>query len=277
MAEEFEKNVVVLLAKQRSGTNMFRKSLSETSAFYNMKEIFHEPKRDADVDNFWDYQMSRIAKNPRLIVPTKENRDHLLDSFLAERLDTIHAKKPKAKVLVDVKYNSTLHSALLWESPVEIPYFLRYIKARNLKVFHLIRTNVFAAYMSSFIAKQTNVWHNFDGTKSVDDIQVEVPISDLVQQIKFREREINYFRNKLKSLEVETLELVYEELNDPETNNLSMITMERIREFLDDESIPPTIPISTSKVVTRNFQESITNYGAVKKVLGKLERAHWLA
>jgi len=277
-----EKSVVFVIARQRSGTNLLRRSLSASPIFFDLNEIFfRHPPQVQGANRYWDYLKASVAADTDLVVPTEKNQTTLLDGYLKDRIRHVHSGKPGAILLADVKYNTTCNNDPIWHSPLEKPYLLEYIRKRKIRVIHLTRDNIFQACLSTRIAVHRQSWVELGETPADSNQHVDklhIPRSELVADIDFRSREIEYFRNAFKVLDISTLELSYESLLEKNTgqDRLARSVINRLEQFLDIElgDFNPGIP--TRKLVTRRYAEIIGNYPELMTAVREMGRGDWL-
>lgn len=266
--------LVFVVAKQRSGTNLLRKSLASTGAFYDVDEIFHNPGNSQSGSHlYWNHFFREVEKNSSVALPTATNQDYLLDSFFKNEAEKIGGGA-KQTILVDVKYNSTMNNNLLWHSPLDVPYLLKYIKKRGFRVVHLVRRNVFDSYLSAKVAAKNKIWHvsQSDEGRLGAPVKVYIPIAELVREMRIRKQEIHYFRQRLTGLEIEHLELYYDELieeTDPAT--LSGLALDKISRFLGKKYDRSLAIVPLKKIVQHGPDAIIENFAEVRAALEELE------
>jgi len=73
---------VFIIAQQRSGTNLLRRSLATTGLFGDTDEVF-DPRRKG----FWPFYQQQVASRPELSRPTASHQIELFESFLESTLD----------------------------------------------------------------------------------------------------------------------------------------------------------------------------------------------
>lgn len=266
--------LVFVVAKLRSGTNLLRKSLTGTGAFYDMDEVFHNPGNPHSGGHlYWNHFFREIKKDSSVALPTATNQDYLLDSFFESEIGKIDPCEGQ-RILVDVKYNSTMNNNLLWHSPLDVPYLLKYIKKRGFRVVHLVRRNVFDSYLSAKVAAKNKVWHvsQSDEGRLGAPVKVYIPIAELVREMRIRKQEIHYFRQRLTGLKIEHLELYYDDLikeNDPST--LSGLALDKISRFLGKEYDRSLATVPLKKIIQHGPDELIDNFDDVRAALAEME------
>jgi LPS sulfotransferase NodH len=141
---------VVVYAKQRTGTNFLRSTLSASTTLVDLGEIFHTNTL-SDPGNFFTYcnnnQISRdfIREKNWIINVMEDYFDYVEKTFPIP--------------LFDMKYNSVFAFSPSWISPVEIPIFLEIARRRGYFIVHLKRNDRIANAVSLLMADNTGIYH----------------------------------------------------------------------------------------------------------------------
>jgi LPS sulfotransferase NodH len=149
--------VVIMLARQRSGTNALRDVLQSHPDIFCTPEVFHErPSPDAYLEvetNFWNFLEEHPAGTVRRSQSLETQREIFVDymGFLRSFTD-------KRYVVVDVKYNSTHHLDGPWRGVAEQPSMFVFMKRSNLRTLNLTRLNYLRYYLSWYKAQATRAW-----------------------------------------------------------------------------------------------------------------------
>lgn len=197
---------IILFARQRSGTNYFRALMEQSTddIYFTEGEIFSHNKVDKRPDNFWNY----LSKNDNHYIPT--------GSFMAkiwEEYNEYMSKLTNKKYyLLDIKYTSTHHLNPTFYSWMEPPFLLKLIARKKINVIHIVRENVFHTYISALRAKKTGKTLYLNKDK-VEDVKITVDLSELEREIKLRREEIKFARQYLTALDINHIEILYENLN----------------------------------------------------------------
>jgi hypothetical protein len=258
-------SIFLLVGSQRSGTNFLRELIGTNPGAVVHGEVLYPYPLPNCYHNFVRTMVSR--QMPPLHY---EDGIGLLDEymvFLREDCKRSYpAKAGMVKALgLDVKYNQ-----LRFITPVHYdlhlrPLFLEYCSRRGVPILHLVRTNVLHQALSMALAEARNVYHNYDGGRTVAPIAVEVP--RVLQCARWVESEAAVFRDMTRDLRV--MEISYERLIAACARvapgaklGVSARVMGEVANFLGLEN-DFEHPASIKKVVDRPYQELLTNYADV--------------
>lgn len=250
---------IILIATQRSGTNLLTSLLSSLELFVNHSEVFHA-KGILDKKNFFNFRLEQIKKNPELSIPSEQNIDFLFDSYI----NFLENLNPSSYSILDVKYNSTCHFTKFWQSPVRQPYFLSLVKRKSIPVIHLVRTNVLEAYCSGILARRNNKYKRIN-EELLKFKTTYINPRGLIFEIKQRLQETNFFRYYLDNYQNSCL-INYSEIL--EGNVLSSSVKSKISQLLDIDinNIKMETPL---KKVSPPLEEMIENYDEIFDLLKK--------
>jgi hypothetical protein len=151
--EEFG-DFVVLLSRQRSGTNPLRSVLGTHPELFCFNEVFNLPDRDAAEEhlresNFFTF-LERYGDN-EVRRTTPDNHERLFLDYL----EYLRCLSEKRYSLFDVKYNTTHLLTRPWQEPGS-PYLLELVAKHGLYVIHLTRRNYLRYILSSEKAWRSN-------------------------------------------------------------------------------------------------------------------------
>ncbi|WP_238367976.1 hypothetical protein [Mesobacterium pallidum] len=136
---------VLVLAKQRAGTNFLRSMLAETGGLRDFGEVF-QPRQPDGLSKYHRWLASVPPEQAEAVThPAAIDR---AEAFLA-------ALETEGFPCIDVKYNSALNAIGTWYSPVELPPVLAAALRRGYLVIHLQRRNRLEHAVSSWIAGRT--------------------------------------------------------------------------------------------------------------------------
>lgn len=241
---ETKSKPVFVVAMQRSGTNLFRKSLSTSGYFHDLNEIF-----DPYHKLYWPYRAEAIRQNSKLAIPTSRNQLEIFESFLDHCLTS---EKPFS--LVDVKYNSTQNLNKVWHHPGSRPLLIDWLIEQKCPVIHLVRENVLENYVSNVMAFQSRVWL-VEKAGHVSDQLIRLDVETTLRTIETIKTQIEVFRTWLQP--TNHIELRYESLIDQQGE----IAAEPIRRTCDlvgiDEELNISIP---TKKTGRLLREMVENF-----------------
>ena len=152
-----------VIGAQRTGTNILREILNTNEQIAMLGEVLTPSPAPAHWDNF-----CRSLPAGRDLPVTSEHVELLLDQYFrfvqhrirnhweGRRKRTCHAMG------VDIKYNQLRHIAPTNWDPASPPFIVAYLRSRGAILIHTVRNPIHCA-ISTLIASQRNVWHNYDG------------------------------------------------------------------------------------------------------------------
>jgi hypothetical protein len=170
-------DVIVLLARQRSGTNAIRSVLKQDPELECMPEVFSvygTESRDAAkrAMNYFTFLQRYAAGDPRRTFP-----DHHEELFLAY-LDYLRGFAEKRYVLVDVKSTATQFFTAPWSRNITVPLLLDLIVKYELRVLNITRRNYLRYFVSNAKALDDgrfHVWETRQNGHSDTLITIEIP------------------------------------------------------------------------------------------------------
>lgn len=155
-------HLFVVVGAQRTGTNLLRETLNTNEEIAMLGEVFTPSPAPAHWDNF-----CRNLPKRSVLPTTRSETESLLDQyfeFVRYRIRNHWEgnKKYRSHALgLDIKYNQMRQIAPAnWNS--SSPFILGYLRSRGITLIHTTR-NVIHCAVSTLIASQRNIWHNYDG------------------------------------------------------------------------------------------------------------------
>jgi LPS sulfotransferase NodH len=152
----------VVVGAQRTGTNLLRETLNTNEEIAMLGEVLTPSPAPAHWDNF-----CRNLPRRSVLPATRIETESLLDQyfeFVQYRIRNHWEgnRKHRSHALgVDIKYDQLRQIAPAnWNS--SSPYLLGYLQSRGITLIHTTR-NVIHCAVSTLIASQRNIWHNYDG------------------------------------------------------------------------------------------------------------------
>ena len=133
-------NFIILLARQRSGTNALRSILGTHPHIFCLDEVFNLPFRHSEYaltrdTNFFSFLTRYAHADIYKMFPDKH------ETLFLDFLEYLRCFSSKRYIVLDVKYNTTHFLAKTWLDSIVSPYFFELIEAHRLTVFRLTRKN----------------------------------------------------------------------------------------------------------------------------------------
>ncbi len=187
-------NIIILLARQRSGTNALRSVLETHPDIYCHNEVFSVADRDSLEEpelrhiNYFNFIRDDAGRDWNRLNP--ENHEKLFLNFL----DYLRCFSMKRFMLIDVKYNNAhfLTESYRWNLA---PYLFYLTKQFGLRVFNLRRGNYLRFVVSTVKAEQSGVWVLDRSEKDYRDRKVHVDIGYLMRQLSYCDAESTMIDN----------------------------------------------------------------------------------
>jgi hypothetical protein len=152
---------IILLARQRSGTNPLRSVLGTHPDVFCVPEVFNDrPSPDWELEvetNYVNFLGKRAGGDLRSVLAAADHRELFLDF-----LEYLRAFSDKRYMLIDVKYNSTHHVMKYWRFISEEPLLFTLLKEQDIRVLNLTRRNYLRYWLSEVKAHLTQSWEAFD-------------------------------------------------------------------------------------------------------------------
>ena len=283
-AEDITSDFVILLARQRSGTNPLRSVLGSHPEIDCTEEVFnnqpppnHALARDTNFFRFLD----RGLDQGMLEAMRRHDADELFLSFLRH----VREFYPGRTVVMDIKYNSTHHLNGPWHVISEEPKLFGAIKRHQVRVLNLTRRNFLRYYLSELKAQQTGAWDVFDESvvgdkpwyieryggagrpgQSYRDPRVTVPVRDMVERLELCRRENEAVRQAFDGY-AHQLTLDYVDIFRKHNSPPAHAALEAISKWLGiNPEFAQTRP-QYKKQSALPLRDSIANYGEVADAL----------
>jgi LPS sulfotransferase NodH len=165
----------VVIGAQRTGTNLLREILNTNDQIAMLGEVFTPSLAPAHWDNF-----CRTLSADEMVPASCCGAEALLDryfEFVEYRIRNYWEDSQKTGIQVfgvDIKYNQLTHiEPIGWDSSMSPPFLLCYLRSRGAKFIHTTR-NVIHSAISTLIAAQRNLWHNYGGTVIECQYQIDI-------------------------------------------------------------------------------------------------------
>lgn len=234
-----------VIADQRSGTNLLRRSLASTGQLCDLNEIFH-PQGGI----YWLFREQQFRPAMESAPPTADHQIEWFESFLGNCLPP---EFPFS--ILDVKYNSSHVLNEFSRSPIDTPLFVKWLIQKQYPVIHLVRKNSLESYVSLLVGLHTNNWVVDVATPQPAPIRLKLDVAETIFQVAKRQRQIKQFRQLLQP--ANCLEVSYESLIDP-TGEFSRFCLNQICQFVGlSKSLD--VQVTTQKT-GRPLRDVVENY-----------------
>ena len=254
---------VVLLSRQRSGTNPLRAVLGTHPDVFCFNEVFNLPDRDADEpflreSNFFTF-LERYAKNDvRRMTP--DNHERLFLDFL----EYLRCLSPKQYAVIDVKYNTMHFLTRPWQERGS-PYLLELIDKHGLYVLNVTRRNYVRYVLSSLKAWRSDRYTVDDSDAAYVDWTTDLAPGFLLSELEHCRDEDHRIRSELPDQD-RVLTCDYAEIFPGEGVPISPEFLDR---FAAWRGIPNRFALDTEyrKQSTLPLRETIENYAQIEEAL----------
>jgi hypothetical protein len=173
ISSESGTHMFVVIGAQRTGTNILREILNTNDQIAMLGEVLSPSPSPAHWDNFCRMLPIRSVR-PANYAEAEALLDQYFE-FVRYRIRNHwegHRKSGSRAFGVDIKYNQLkLIGPSDWYSTS--PFILHYLRSRGAILIHTTR-NVIHSAISTMIASQRNIWHNYQGAVIDRDYQINV-------------------------------------------------------------------------------------------------------
>ena len=176
-------NFIILLARQRSGTNALRSVLEPHPDIFCFNEVFNLRDVDSEDDllresNFFNFQKKYAQGDISRVFPNKH------ENLFLDFLEYLRCFTSKRYILIDVKYNTT--HFLMEENKWNLaPYLFYLIKTYGLRVFNLTRKNYLRFVVSELKAERSGLWTLSTSATGYKDEKIRIDIDYLLRQLNY--------------------------------------------------------------------------------------------
>ncbi len=260
-----DSDFIILLARQRSGTNPLRDVLGTHPRIFCTPEVFHdEPSPSAELEvetNFFNF----LEQHPLGTVKRSMSMEVQGRLFL-DFLEYLRCFTDKRYVLVDVKYNSTHHLDGPWREISAQPDLFRFIKRNRVRVLSLTRHNALRSHLSLLKANLTNTWTvESEASRPPPDQQVIVDTAEMLHVLRICRAEDELIERSFEDYHP-CLTFDYEELFPELGGSPSADVLDRVSSWL---GIDPHFNATTKyrKQSALRLEETIANYDEVVRAV----------
>jgi hypothetical protein len=156
-------HLFVVIGAQRTGTNILREILNTNESIAMLGEVLSPSPAPAHWDNF-----CRDLPTRSIAPASFSDGEALLDryfEFVRYRIRNHWEgnRKSRSRAFgVDIKYNQLSRIAPADWASTDAPFLLCYLRSRGATLIHTTR-NVIHCAISTLIAVERNLWHNYEG------------------------------------------------------------------------------------------------------------------
>lgn len=215
-------HIICVTAGQRSGTNAFRKALSNTGRLHDVGEIFNTATLDWPGNYFAHCRERNIGFADIL---SGFDAEDLCKSYVA----SLRGLAGEAHLLLDVKFNSWGQIRAPWSYMHQEPYFLGHLKNHEAKIVFIWRRDIVAQIISDRFGAAIGKWHNIKPEHVKGPVILDVEENRRLAELMCRSE--LYFWDNLKAYP-NTLLLCYEDLF--EGRGLSPTVQAKASDFLGE-------------------------------------------
>lgn len=273
-------NFILLLARQRSGTNPLRSVLDTHGEIFCVPEVFHDrptPDWDLEVDtNYVNFLERRMGDDVRGLLALPDHGALFLDF-----LEYVRCFSDRRYVLIDVKYNSTHHVAKYWRFVTEEPFLFSLVRDNGIRVLNLTRRNYLRYYLSETKAHLTRRWEAFDervvgdrpwyvkkyaGRAAPEDPRIRIDIDDMLKVLELCRSESEVVARSFAGYD-RYLELDYEDMFREMGAPIAFDALDRITGWLGlDPAVTERRP-QYKKQSALALEDTIENFDEVADAL----------
>ncbi|MCK5341900.1 MAG: hypothetical protein KAR20_00770, partial [Candidatus Heimdallarchaeota archaeon] len=141
-----------------------------------------------------------------------------------------------------------------------LPYLTDYLKSNNVVIVHFIRKNLLDIIISKETAFLRNLYHTRNES-DIKQISLTLGTSDLIQRLRWQQREVEIAREKYRQIGLPYLEMFYEDLIASQAN------FDNLFITLDVNETNYELTSSLKKINTASQHEIIKNYDDVAQLL----------
>jgi hypothetical protein len=262
-------DVVVLLARQRSGTNALRDVLDSHQDVFCLPEVFQaepSPKARHEVEaNYFNFLDAR--KDSLKQVLTSEDTQ---GQFFLDYIDFLGRFSEKRFLVVDIKYNSAHNLDGPWRDIGGAPSLFQFIRNNGMRVLNLTRSNYLRYYLSWVKTERTRKYHlhatGSDGAVKIEDEGIAVDLDDLLQRIElcgFEDRLVKRVLGGYPGYMAIEYEELFPQIGAPPSEQV----LGQIAAWLGIEAEFPKSQPRYRKQSVLPLSEAITNYDEVAGAL----------
>lgn len=259
---------VLLIATQRSGTNMLRSVLGTHTTVCAIPEIFNDRRAltsqmPEDLPYFDEFLRHEVERDPD--AAQLANRNYLVEEYfcLVEQV----ANRLEQTAVVDVKYSSLHHANVSWHRPSDPPKLFDIARKRRIRIIHLERADALATVLSSLRAEATQKYV-VSAARLVLPTRFRVEPRVLVKRLETLKQDKALIRKWLGRGGLKVLEIRYEDLftGDP-GSDFNSTEFNRIAAFVGIDPSAFDLTPRTRKISPLSLGDEIENFDEIETTL----------
>lgn len=276
-------NAIVMLARQRSGTNALRSVLGSHRDIFCFPEVFvTEPNAHyalAQHANYFNFLAKRFPGHNKDVVTLDRHTTAFLDF-----LEYLYCFTDKRYILLDVKYSSTHHVRAPWKFITQEPLLFELARNHGIHVLHLTRRNYLRYHLSEVKAQQSRRWTVLDATvvgedpssgkrspaavasTDIDDPRVVIDVEELLRVLALCDSETELARASFSG-HGRYLELEYDALFERMGGPVAPQVLARVSDWLGIDSRYEQEQPRYKKQSVLPLSETVANYAEVRDAL----------
>lgn len=269
--------VYILLATQRSGTNMLRKIIATDERVHCLPEVFNNSYNGRSdfpegIPYYFEFLEEQVREDPARCHPDAAY-DIVSNYFdiVARRMES-----DGRTALVDVKYSSLNHADATWRQPGKRPEMIRLFKEQNYPIVHLRRRNLVRLAFSlarAIQSKQYVARRDHD----VSEVLIDLDVRGFVNSLYELKRNDELICKWLKLMGSQSLELVYEDLFEEHPGSPFLPEpFQQIADFLDLDEVRFDLVPKTRKLAPQDLRDEISNFDELEAALRGTEFEEFL-
>ncbi|TNC06810.1 hypothetical protein FF100_33870 [Methylobacterium terricola] len=251
------KDPIIVLAKQRSGTNFIRGIMSSTFDYKDLDECFII-QRSAPPHSF--VHMSSTLINYSNVIDRQAF--DVFDSYFSKIFENF-----SRNIIVDIKYNHAFVCNEANQGIESVPSLLTYIYSKNWPVVHVIRENIIASFISGKIAEMNGVFHHRVGEKVPVIFPIEINPISLIDSLERRDAEIKSFKSYHKDADVGCT-IYYEEFSKDGFLNTALRPISQMLRNTKNVTIEGWGPAFHNKII-KDYRDFTLNWKEIENIILK--------
>lgn len=248
--------VVVMLARQRSGTGALGSALDQQDQMRYLGEVFHNDSIDREPNYFWYYQQL-VRDDPSMALPGAALKR------LTGYFEYVESYSGAGSTVIDIKYSSTHHFDGYWRGWLGRPGLLNWLRDLDIPVIHVTRKNLLRVYLSGELAEANKVWHATPNTH-LEHRAVTINPRHLKNRMRAMQQESDLVASQLRG-HPSLVTIDYAAMFD-EDGQVGPRALSEIGEIAGVGHLKPVRPVF-SKQVSTDLREAIANYEEVEVAL----------